>query len=525
MNAFFFATLGDELGFTIKDVDPHVVTPLLGLVLVQWIMLAVGVALLLALGVIAWLLVHLLGQNGRMLVRFDQIEAALENAGIDTEELQGEEVEGLPIGSPAPAFNLARLSGKTESLDELRKAQKPVILIFSDPGCGPCNALMPEVNQWSREHQEVQYAVISRGSLEENRRKASEYGFDFVQVLVQQGSEVADSYHVTGTPMAVLVQPDGTIGSGLAAGADNVRALVRRAWRRQAVALRQQVDDSPVEGLERIGKDAPLVELKNLAGDTVRLADFAGHPTAVLFWNPYCGFCRSIVNDLKAWEAEPPKGAPRLLIVSTEDVQTNREIGLTSPTVLDSGFTVGSAFGATGTPSAVLVGADGKIASGLAVGGPMVLSLLGNESPSLLDAPAAEPEAPQAVPVGGRAPRVQLPDLDGKRVDLEEIRNGRTALLFWNPGCGFCQRLIPELKEWEADRGDGSPRLVLISTGLPEENRNQGFGSAILLDGEFSTAMSFGASGTPSAILLDAEGNVSSSLAVGGPNVMELLRS
>jgi peroxiredoxin len=199
--------------------------------------------------------------------------------------------------------------------------------------------------------------------------------------------------------------------------------------------------------------------------------------------------------------------------------------------VLDSGFNVGRSFGASGTPSAVLVGADGKIASGLAVGGPTVISLLRNEAPNLLDASAApaeeEPAAPQqrGVPVGGKAPAVELPDLDGKQVKLEDIRNGRTALLFWNPGCGFCQRLVDDLKAWEADKPAGSPELVLISTGDAERNRAHGLESTILLDQGFNTGQAFGASGTPSAIVIDAEGNIASGLAVGGPDVMNLLRS
>jgi thiol-disulfide isomerase/thioredoxin len=198
--------------------------------------------------------------------------------------------------------------------------------------------------------------------------------------------------------------------------------------------------------------------------------------------------------------------------------------------LLDSGFTVGRAFGASGTPSAVLVGADGKIASGLAVGGPTVISLLRNEAPNLLDPTQAgaeepQPAAPRGVQVGGTAPNTQLQDLDGKQVNLDDIRNGRTALLFWNPGCGFCQRLLPDLKTWEADKPAEAPKLVLISTGSAESNREHGLDSTILLDQGFRTGEAFGASGTPSAIVIDSEGKVASGLAVGGPDVMSLLRS
>lgn len=530
MNAFFLATLSGEFSSPITGAGAIAVAPVIGLAVVQWLTLVMGAALLLGIGVLSWLLVHLLGQNGRLLTRLEQIEIALEDADIDIdlEEDAGEELAGLPIGSPAPEFNLSRLSGKTESLERLLTARRPVLLIFSDPTCVPCNALMPEVDSWAREEQLLLFAVISRGSLEDNRKKFSQYSA--VQVMVQDGSEISTRYQVTGTPTAILVQPDGTIGSGLATGADNIRALVRRARRRQAALKRKQAAAAPVRGAERIGKDAPLVELKNLDGEIVRLADFAGQPTAVLFWNPDCGYCQGMVDDLKAWEARPPRNAPKLLVVSTGDVAKNRKDGLTSPTVLDSGFTVGGSFGASGTPSAVLVGADGKVASGLAVGGSSVISLLRNEAPHLLNpsnaaAEPAAPAAPRGIPIGGLAPTVELPDLEGKTVKLEDIRHGRTALLFWNPGCGFCQRLESEVKAWEASRGTGAPQLVVVSTGTAEANRAHGFTSTILLDQGFQTGSTFGASGTPSAVLIDTDGKVASSVAVGGPNVMNLLQS
>ncbi len=512
----------------------------------QWLMLIIGVILVVALAAVSWLLVHLLGQNGRLLVRLDRIEAALEDSDIefdldddeDEDDEEDEEEEGLPYGAPAPAFSLSGLYGETMTLDALRARGNPVLLIFSDPGCGPCNAMMGDVGAWQRDHADkLSVALISRGSVDENRKKQQQN--NLTTVLMQKDSEVADEYLTFGTPTAVLVTPDGTIGSAPAGGADEIRMLVKQALEgrvpvpapRPAPAPRPVQPAAPqaVRGISSIGKDAPVVELNNLDGKPIKLADFAGHPTAVLFWNPGCGFCQRMLDDLKSWESAKPEGAPNLLVVSTGDVEENRKSEFGSPVVLDSGFSVGRAFGASGTPSAVLVGADGKIASGLAVGGPTVLSLLRNEAPALLDPATAEeepePAGPQGVPVGKKAPAVKLPDLDGKLVNLEDVRDGRTALLFWNPGCGFCQRLVDDLKEWEGSRSNGAPELVLISTGEADANRAHGFESMILLDQGFTTGSAYGASGTPSGILIDADGKIASNLAVGGPNVMELLRS
>ncbi len=52
-------------------------------------------------------------------------------------------------------------------------------------------------------------------------------------------------------------------------------------------------------------------------------------------------------------------------------------MGLRSPVVLDQGFATGTAFGASGTPSAVLVDAEGVIAAPVAVGAEAVMALAG----------------------------------------------------------------------------------------------------------------------------------------------------
>jgi thiol-disulfide isomerase/thioredoxin len=102
-----------------------------------------------------------------------------------------------------------------------------------------------------------------------------------------------------------------------------------------------------------------------------------GSETLVLFWNPGCGFCQQMLPDLKEWEMQAPKDAPRLVVVSAGSEEANREMGLTSPVLLDQSFATGRAFGASGTPSAVLVDAQGKVASEVAVGAPGVLELAG----------------------------------------------------------------------------------------------------------------------------------------------------
>ncbi len=127
--------------------------------------------------------------------------------------------------------------------------------------------------------------------------------------------------------------------------------------------------------------------------------------------------------------------------------------------------------------------------------------------------------------MGERAPAIKFPDLRGKTRSLAEFRGSPTLVLFWNPGCGFCQRMLDDLKAWEAKPPKGAPKLVLISSGTPEENKEQGLRSPILLDQDFSVGEAFGSDGTPAGIMIDAQGRIASGLAVGAPEVMKLARS
>ena len=299
--------------------------------------------------------------------------------------------KGLPVGAPAPAFTLPGLDGQTRSLAALLEPGRPVVLLFAALGCDPCAGLLPEIARWQREHAEAfTLALVSSGSVDDNRAK-----FGLLApgaVLLQAGSEVADAYASQWTPGAVLIGPAGRIASRVAYGDAAIRALVAHA----AAAPGVPQLDAPLphpgaptgperrgslpvlpNGPPRPGSPAPPVVLPDLDGRTVDLQDYRGRDTLVVFWQPSCPHCQRLADDLRRWEAEPPRGAPRLLVVSSGSIEANRALGFQSSVVLDEGFTVGKAFGARGTPSAVLVDSQGRIASTVGVGARDILALAG----------------------------------------------------------------------------------------------------------------------------------------------------
>ena len=135
---------------------------------------------------------------------------------------------GLPVGARAPAFRLTGLEGETVTLESLRSAGKPIVLVFSDPACVPCTQLLPAVGRWQHEHAaQLSIVNISRGPLEANR--ANRVRFGLKQVLLQQAGEVNLLYRAQMAPSALLVREDGTIGSALALGDSAISALVESA--------------------------------------------------------------------------------------------------------------------------------------------------------------------------------------------------------------------------------------------------------------------------------------------------------
>jgi peroxiredoxin len=376
-NLVLAALAGLVVAFGRSTSGPGLLDWLAALSVSQRIALVVGVVVLALLIGQGWLLWHILRQQGRLLLRLETVETRLAEAGLLVPQ-PATRTAGLPVDTPAPDFALANLAGATISLTALRALGKPVVLVFSDPACGPCTALLPEIGRWQRDSAtNVVVALISQGTVEANHTKVVEYGL--THVLLQQDREIAEAYQASGTPSAVLVRRDGTIGSPLAAGAEAIGALLTSIVTLAvpgalppAAAANGQRAGPPVA---KVGEPAPAFTLPDLRGNQVNLSDFRGSKTLVLFWNPECGFCQRMLSDLKAWEARKPAGAPQLLVVSTGTVEANQAMGLRSPVVLDQELSVGNIFGATGTPMAVLVDTEGKIASEGAAGAPAVLAL------------------------------------------------------------------------------------------------------------------------------------------------------
>ena len=330
----------------------------------EWLVLALGVALVAVAAIGGYAVAHVLRSYGRVLVRLDAVEGRLRAAGFDLEEPDDVLQLGLAPGMPAPAFLLPSVDGDSVALGDLLRPGRPALLLFTSPTCTPCSMLMPEVARWQRDHaDDLTVALLSDGDGELIRREAAKHGLE--HVLVDERLAAYEAYQANGTPSAVLVGDDGTIASWLAAGGDWIETLLQEVLGGAGRA----------PGLP-LGSEVPSVRLESLEGDETELAELVTRPTALLFWNPDCGFCRAMHKDVVAWESSPPPDSPALLIVSAGAVEGVRAEGFASPVLLDPAWALSTKLGANGTPMAVIVDGEGRIASSLVTGGPAVIALL-----------------------------------------------------------------------------------------------------------------------------------------------------
>jgi uncharacterized membrane protein YphA (DoxX/SURF4 family)/peroxiredoxin len=296
---------------------------------------------------------QLLRQNGRLALRLEALEARPGASATPPPQ-------GLPVRSVAPGFSLAGLDGETVTLDMLRERGTPLLLFFTEPGCGACDGALPEVARWQREHAgRLTVVPISRGDLQVNRAKSRAHNLH--SVLLQTDREVSQAYRAEATPSAVVIKK-GLIHSPLAVGIDAIRALVVGATL-----------PPPLKKGDRV----PSLRLRDLNGGAMDLAMLRGRRTLLLFWNPSCGFCQAMLEDVKGWDRNRPNDAPELLVISTGSPAANRAEGFRSRVLLDPKSGASQVFGAAGTPSALLVDEEGRVASEVRAGASEVFALAG----------------------------------------------------------------------------------------------------------------------------------------------------
>ena len=116
---------------------------------------------------------------------------------------------GLRPGKKAPAFRLPSVVGPEAALADY--AGRKVLLVFVQTGCGPCGAVVPDLNQLHRGGK-YQLLVVNNADRDKAREWVNEHNAEF-PVLIQDKWAVSKRYEVIATPFAFLIDEKGVVKS------------------------------------------------------------------------------------------------------------------------------------------------------------------------------------------------------------------------------------------------------------------------------------------------------------------------
>lgn len=326
-------------------------------------------------------------QNGRLLLRLDQVEEQLREQGILVGD-QAKSFRGLPPGTVLNDFALPTLTGETMTLSQWRG--KSVLLIFFNPLCSFCRGMLPALGALPLTDGSPIPLIITTGDLEENRRLFAEHRLQFPVLLEEQGG-IASLYRVNSTPVGYLVDENGRTVGELASGAEALLALARTSG--GEVALPKESHLPKTERLQRTtpsvarsrivrdglkaGTRAPDFTLPGLDGTELSLQAYRGKPVLLVFSDPSCGPCRELAPKLE--DLHRRRADLQMIMISRGDVESNRceikEFDLTFPVVIQRHWEVSRAYGMFATPIGYLVDEDGILVADVAVGAGAILSL------------------------------------------------------------------------------------------------------------------------------------------------------
>lgn len=364
--AFFVAARGTQnQGLNLFDLDQPRINALIGFAA-------------LALMSVAILYLQRLLKEQKLLMRKLEVLELVSRDGADVKRDEaGIPHEGLPIGAPFPAFELADLDGTMLSIDSLADTGKPALFVFVGPNCNPCEAILPEIEAWQEELEHtLNFVFFSSGTADVNKAKFS--GERRKSIVLEKEREIAIAVGARWTPTVLYVDSEGRIASHLAAGDTAIRELVGMIRREDLNRPFTFFASSNGHGRPpKIGQSIPEFKLTDLAGKEITHMDFHGKETLVAFWSLTCSHCQVIIEEFRNWERTKGEDEPNLVLFSDGDPEEHQSIELDAPILLDKDYATAVKFGMFGTPSAVLVDQKGTIVSETAIGGPNIWALIG----------------------------------------------------------------------------------------------------------------------------------------------------
>ena len=286
------------------------------------------------------------------------------------------------------------------------------------------------------------------------------------------------------------------------------------------------------------GSVAMNFDLPALAGGNLTLTSLKGRRILLVFVAPDCPVSRELLPLLEQAGSDLDGNSALILIVSTGDVEENRQLmeslGVTLPVVVQTSTEVSRLHYVSATPMAYLLNRDGitetnRLDGPMAIlGGVLHLSQADKPAPEMSLTPLGldEQETPFLLARANDLPEFTVPLMGGGELTSGSLRGQRTLLVLFDPLSRACIDLLPDLTALHADTA--APAVVMISRRDPELTRalslNHDIRYPVGIQRHWDVSRLFGLTAAPAACVVDPGGYLETDLVVGGQAVRDLMK-
>lgn len=328
---------------------------------------------------------QLLKQQGRILLRLDELEQSATPGAAAQAEHAELQPTGLSVGAQFPAFRFPDLTGREVGLKDFEGRR--VLIVHWSVECGFCATIGKELAllEDALAKQKVQLVLFSQDATA-SQKQAKQFGLKSPIVLAKDVSEALDAFDNFGTPAAYLLDEQGHVAHPLVVGSDQVLIQARQlaaGTERKRLPGERALAESRIEreGL-KAGTPAPPFRLPDLNGRTVSLEDYRDSKVLLVFTDPHCEPCDQIAPELARLHRQHETNGLALVMVGRGGAEENRRkarnIGLEFPVVVQKKWELSKLYGIFATPVAFLINEEGVIARDVAAGAEAILQLVSN---------------------------------------------------------------------------------------------------------------------------------------------------
>jgi len=317
---------------------------------------------------------------------------------------------------------------------------------------------------------------------------------------------------------------------------EKIKILTRRVEFLESVsggsgtAVEREDSGNPSDALP-IGAEFPDFELSDTRGRIVTfehlLTDF--RPKLFVFISPACEPCKALIPYFGEWRKHLGERI-RFVYVSTGNREANLERfaeDIAGEMLLQNDRELSRLVYAKWTPTALLVNAEGKIASHPAVGEMAIRDLVDRLSENNSAGPdfyVSNGSHPVRIKIGQKVPDFRLEAIDGQVIDRNYLLGRKNLVLFLSTTCSHCITVADQLRRIEKNFAENSEiGFLVFIDGEREAAMSLGLKSPVLLEKDYATAITIGMFGAPSAVIVNEDGVVVTETAVGGPAIWSLL--